>query len=40
MGDHHADIFQSKCQVLQRPAECLVDHRRMRYTAEIAIPEM
>lgn len=40
MGDHHADIFQSKCQVLQRPAECLIGHWRMRYTAEIVVPEI
>ena len=40
MGDHHADIFQSKCQALQRPAKCLIGHWRMRYTAEIAIPEI
>lgn len=40
MGDHHADIFQSKCQVLQRSSESLIGDWRMRYTAEIAIPEM
>lgn len=40
MGDQHADTFQSKCQVLQRSAECFIDDWRMRYATEIAIPEI